>query len=237
MPAPGTHPILLPSCAVCCGKYYYGRHWHRRQEAAPAARHWAGRVEAQPVGGSALHWQVLPCSAWQWEERTYRRLRDGAGSHAALAASSGCKSALMERDAQPVGRETRHCPAPFLPPACPAQARGETREGVEKLNCSTWGNSGLVPACGKAGQASAASPTPLARCSQDHPLPLQNQAKSFPKSARESVDVPCNASGSLVTMPCACAGFPGKAQQTFRRGPGSMVMRASCLRQAGADQP
>lgn len=58
------------------------------------------------MGGSALHWQVLPCPAGQREERTYRRLRDGAGSHAALAASSGCKSALMERDAQPVGRGT-----------------------------------------------------------------------------------------------------------------------------------
>lgn len=131
MPAPGAHPILLPSCAVHCGKYCYGRHWYRRQEEAPAAGHWEGRVEAQPVGGSALHWQVLPCSAWQWEERTYRRLRDGAGSHAALAASSGCKSALMERDAQPVGRETRHCPALFLHPACPAQAQGETRRGRE----------------------------------------------------------------------------------------------------------
>lgn len=43
----------------------------------------------------------------------YRRLRDGAVSHAALAANSGCKSVL--RDAQPVGRRTRHCAAQFLP--------------------------------------------------------------------------------------------------------------------------
>lgn len=65
-------------------------------------------------------------------------------------------------------------------------------------------------------------PTPLAHCSQDHPLPLQNQVKSFPKSAQESLDVPSNASCSLVTLPCACAGFPGKAQQTLRQGPGRL---------------
>lgn len=84
-------------------------------------------MEAEPVGGSALHWQVLLCPVWQCEKKTYRRLRDGAGSHAALAASSGCKSALMERDAQPVGRGTRHCLSLLLHPACPAQARDGIR--------------------------------------------------------------------------------------------------------------
>lgn len=88
---------------------------------------WGRQVEAEPVGGSALHWQVLLCPAWQREKKTYRRLRDGAGSHAALAASSGCKSALMERDAQPVGRGTRHYPPLLLHPACPAQARDGIR--------------------------------------------------------------------------------------------------------------
>jgi len=44
----------------------------------------------------------------------YRRLRDGAVSHAALAANSGCKSALREMHSQ-WERRTRHCAAQFLP--------------------------------------------------------------------------------------------------------------------------
>lgn len=46
MPAPGAHPILLPSCAAQC----YRRHWHRTQEAAPKAEHW-GRKGGSTAGG------------------------------------------------------------------------------------------------------------------------------------------------------------------------------------------
>ena len=113
-------------------------------------------------------------------------------------------------------------PCSYIQPVLHRPRVGQGEKGAEELNCPTWGNSGLVLVCRKAGQAPAASPTPLARCSQDHPLPLQNQAKSFPKSARESLDVPCNASCSLVTLSCARVGFPGKAQQTLRRGPGRL---------------
>ena len=57
MPAPGAHPILLPSCAAHCGMYCYGRHWHRRQEAAPAAGRWGTK------GGSIASGRFSPALA------------------------------------------------------------------------------------------------------------------------------------------------------------------------------
>lgn len=73
-------------------------------------------------------------------ERMCCRLRDGAWSHAAFAASSGCKSALMERDAQPEGREqgtAQPVPAPSLSHTGPGCDKG--REGAEMLSCPNLG--------------------------------------------------------------------------------------------------
>lgn len=119
-----------------------------------------GRARPSPAQGDA----AVPRQ--EWKERTYRRLRDGAGSHAALATSSGRESTLMERgDAQPVGKGTLPRTAQACPCALPALHGPQGGDSTPALWKRGWHCSPSPR--GRKGPAPAMSPmltSPAQRC-------------------------------------------------------------------------
>lgn len=137
----------------------------------------------------------------------YRRLRDGAVSHAALAANSGCKSAL--RDAQPVGKKDKALRSPVPAPARFTQAQGGISREKEQRNqtapsaitVSWFQHEGRLARC-----------LQQVHCSQHCALPSQPESLGFP----------CNASCSPVTCPVQHR-LPRKGPanpQGLQQGPG-----------------